>query len=60
MESGVTFPPLPTFEWEEDVDGCGEGGFEVNMPVAGMDPFYPVGEGAYVTSFGSVGFCILY
>ena len=34
------------FDWEECVDGCDEGGLEVNMPVAGRDPFYPVGEGA--------------
>jgi len=46
VEDGAMFPPLPTFDWEEGVDGCGEGGFEVNMPVAGRDPFYPVGEGA--------------
>jgi len=39
---GERFPPLPTFEFEEAGDGCGEGGFEVMMPMPGEDPFNPV------------------
>ena len=34
----VKFPPLPTFEYEEGVDGCGEPGFEVMMPMQEEDP----------------------
>lgn len=33
------FPPLPTFEYEEGVDGCGEAGFDVVMPKQEHDPF---------------------
>uniref|UniRef100_A0A7S2E7L0 Large ribosomal subunit protein uL3m n=1 Tax=Trieres chinensis TaxID=1514140 RepID=A0A7S2E7L0_TRICV len=36
-----TFPPLPTFEYEEGVDGCGKPGFEVMMPLSQVDPFEP-------------------
>eukprot|EP00581_Thalassiosira_minuscula_P008851 CAMPEP_0183704226 /NCGR_PEP_ID=MMETSP0737-20130205/1628_1 /TAXON_ID=385413 /ORGANISM="Thalassiosira miniscula, Strain CCMP1093" /LENGTH=409 /DNA_ID=CAMNT_0025931055 /DNA_START=17 /DNA_END=1246 /DNA_ORIENTATION=+ len=32
------FPPLPTFEYEEGVDGCGEPGFDVMMPLQEQDP----------------------
>ena len=32
------FPPLPTFEYEEGVDGCGETGHEVMMPMQEQDP----------------------
>ncbi|KAL3790139.1 hypothetical protein HJC23_009576 [Cyclotella cryptica] len=32
------FPPLPTFVYEEGVDGCGVGGFEVMMPMQEQDP----------------------
>ena len=32
------FPPLPTFEYEEGVDGFGEAGFEVMMPMQEQDP----------------------
>lgn len=32
------FPPLPTFEYEEGVDGCGEAGHEVMMPKQEQDP----------------------
>ncbi len=41
VEGEVPFPPLPTFEYEEGVDGCGEGGFEVMMPQQKDDPFDP-------------------
>jgi large subunit ribosomal protein L3 len=34
----VDRPPLPTFEYEE-VDGCGEPGHELFMPLAKQDPF---------------------
>lgn len=33
------FPPLPTFDYEEGVDGCGEAGHEVMMPKQEQDPF---------------------
>ena len=33
-----TFPPLPTFAFEEGVDGCGEAGFEAMMPMQEQDP----------------------
>jgi hypothetical protein len=34
----VDRPPLPTFEYEE-VDGCGEPGHELFMPLTKQDPF---------------------
>jgi large subunit ribosomal protein L3 len=34
----VDRPPLPTFEYEE-VDGCGEAGHELFMPLGKQDPF---------------------
>jgi large subunit ribosomal protein L3 len=46
VEGKVVFPPLPTFEWEEGVDGCGVGGFEVMMPLQEIDPFDPPMEEA--------------
>ena len=33
------FPPLPTFAYEEGIDGCGEPGHEVMMPMQEQDPF---------------------
>jgi large subunit ribosomal protein L3 len=33
-----SFPPLPTFPYEEGVDGSGEVGFEVMMPMQEEDP----------------------
>lgn len=41
VEGQAKFPPLPTFEYEEGVDGCGEGGFEIMMPQQKDDPFDP-------------------
>jgi large subunit ribosomal protein L3 len=41
VEGEAKFPPLPTFEYEEGVDGCGEGGFEIMMPQQKEDPFDP-------------------
>lgn len=41
VEDAAKFPPLPTFEYEEGVDGCGQGGFEVMMPQQKIDPFDP-------------------
>lgn len=32
-------PPLPTFEYEEGVDGNGEAGHELFMPLSNRDPF---------------------
>ncbi len=48
VEGGAMFPPLPTFEYEEGVDGAGCGGYEVMMPMQKEDPFDPpdVGEAA--------------
>lgn len=42
VEGEAKFPPLPTFEYEEGVDGCGEGGFEIMMPQQKDDPFDPI------------------
>ena len=33
------FPPLPTFAYEDGVDGCGEAGHEITMPMQEQDPF---------------------
>ena len=41
VEGAAIFPPLPTFEYEEGVDGCGIGGHEVMMPQQDIDPFDP-------------------
>lgn len=38
------FPPLPTFEYEEGIDGCGESGHEVMMPMQEQDPLEIVEE----------------
>jgi len=38
------FPPLPTFEYEEGIDGCGEAGFESMMPMQELDPLEIVEE----------------
>jgi hypothetical protein len=46
VEEEVKFPPLPTFEFEEEIDGCGEAGFEVFMPRTAIDPFAPVNDEA--------------
>lgn len=32
------FPPLPTFDYEDGVDGCNEPGHEVMMPMQEIDP----------------------
>jgi large subunit ribosomal protein L3 len=34
-------PPLPTFEFDDSVDGCGQGGHEVFMPLSQRDPLVP-------------------
>lgn len=46
VEGETNFPPLPTFEYEDGVDGCGEGGFEVTMPQQKDDPFDPPADAA--------------
>eukprot|EP00970_Alexandrium_tamarense_P014984 scaffold4561_cov184-Alexandrium_tamarense.AAC.3 len=38
------FPPLPTFEYEEGVDGSGKEGLEVMMPMQEQDPLELVEE----------------
>jgi len=42
VEDAAIFPPLPTFDYDEDVDGSGKGGHEVMMPQQEEDPFDPV------------------
>jgi hypothetical protein len=37
-KEGSAFPPLPTFKYEEGVDGCNEAGHEVMMPMQEQDP----------------------
>lgn len=41
VEGETIFPPLPTFEYEDGVDGSGKPGFEVMMPQQEEDPFDP-------------------
>jgi hypothetical protein len=38
---GNKFPPLPTFEYDPNIDGTGLTGFEEMMPLAEKDPFAP-------------------
>jgi large subunit ribosomal protein L3 len=40
------FPPLPTFAYEEGVDGSGEAGFDVMMPMQEQDPLEIVEDDA--------------
>jgi large subunit ribosomal protein L3 len=37
----VTRPPLPTFECDATIDGCGEAGHDVFMPLPEIDPLDP-------------------
>jgi large subunit ribosomal protein L3 len=37
-KEGSAFPPLPTFKYEEGVDGCDVAGHEVMMPMQEQDP----------------------
>jgi large subunit ribosomal protein L3 len=39
-------PPLPTFEYDPEQDGCGVKGFEQFMPLPGQDPLAPMEEAA--------------
>jgi large subunit ribosomal protein L3 len=39
-------PPLPTFPYDNSVDGCGAPGHEVFMPLPDSDPFAPDEEAA--------------
>lgn len=41
VEGKVVFPPLPTYEYEDGVDGSGAEGHEVMMPQQEIDPFDP-------------------
>lgn len=34
-------PPLPTFAYENDIDGTGKTGFELMMPESENDPLEP-------------------
>jgi large subunit ribosomal protein L3 len=38
---GLDRPPLPTFAWDEAVDGCGTSGHEIFMPLPDADPLLP-------------------
>jgi hypothetical protein len=33
--------PLPTFDYDNNIDGCGQAGFEVFMPSPLLDPLDP-------------------
>jgi large subunit ribosomal protein L3 len=46
VENSEVFPPLPTFNFEDGIDGSGNGGFEVMMPLQKEDPFDPPVEEA--------------
>ena len=39
-------PPLPTFEYDAEQDGCGLSGFDESMPMPGQDPLAPFQEAA--------------
>lgn len=39
-------PPLPTFEYDPEQDGCGIKGFEQFMPLPGQDPLAPMEDAA--------------
>mmetsp|Transcript_1307 Transcript_1307/g.1880 ORF Transcript_1307/g.1880 Transcript_1307/m.1880 type:complete len:410 (-) Transcript_1307:81-1310(-) len=41
-EDKSKFPPLPTWDAQEGVDGCLEQGHEVFMPMSDIDPFAPL------------------
>ena len=41
VEDQANFPPLPTFEFDEQIDGSGQAGFELMMPQQKEDPFDP-------------------
>jgi large subunit ribosomal protein L3 len=41
VENAVDRPPLPTFDYDDAIDGCGQAGFEVFMPSPLLDPLDP-------------------
>lgn len=41
VEGDPLLPPLPTFDYEEGIDGCGRAGYEGFMPTPDIDPFIP-------------------
>ncbi|GKY91653.1 hypothetical protein MPSEU_000137200 [Mayamaea pseudoterrestris] len=43
---GLERPPLPSFEFEEEIDGCGTAGHEEWMPLPDFDPLSPADEAA--------------
>lgn len=43
---GSATPPLPTFEYDDDIDGSGKLGFEVMKPLEERDPDEPINEAA--------------
>jgi len=46
VEGECIFPPFPTFDDAEGVDGCGDAGFQVMMPQQKEDPFDPPADEA--------------
>ena len=47
VEDSLDRPPLPTFGYDHAIDGCGEAGHEVFMPVGEKDPLDPENDGRY-------------
>mmetsp|Transcript_52182 Transcript_52182/g.62807 ORF Transcript_52182/g.62807 Transcript_52182/m.62807 type:complete len:396 (+) Transcript_52182:43-1230(+) len=45
-KDGSEFPPLPTFPYEDGIDGSGEPGHEIFMPLNEIDPFATDDEAA--------------
>ena len=43
IEGGPTtkIPPLPTYQYDDKIDGCDQAGYEVFMPLFEKDPFAP-------------------
>lgn len=37
----IPYPPIPTFSFDSEIDGCGQSGFEEFMPATDIDPFLP-------------------
>jgi large subunit ribosomal protein L3 len=46
VKDGMERPPVPTFAYDPEVDGCGLGGHEVFMPLTDADPLAPDEEAA--------------
>jgi large subunit ribosomal protein L3 len=46
VADAIDRPPLPTFQFAPEVDGCGQPGHEEFMPLPDIDPLSPVDEAA--------------